>query len=156
MTSRRNPLLRTAYGISPDRNLRDRQVSRGRGWLWSVSSATTFLPLLHLEHCIILIVWFPKISCDKYFDISCFLAAIYFLITFCRKQKYREWKQGVDNTQICPAPINGPPINQSYFIVIDNGLDILSLLTKFYNLSCYLSIDTPARVDDEGDQGYRQ
>lgn len=27
MTSRRNPLLRTAYGISPDRNLRDRQVS---------------------------------------------------------------------------------------------------------------------------------
>jgi hypothetical protein len=26
VTSRRNPLLRTAYGISPDRNLRDRQV----------------------------------------------------------------------------------------------------------------------------------
>jgi len=27
VTSRRNPLLRTAYGISPDRNLRDRQCS---------------------------------------------------------------------------------------------------------------------------------
>ena len=27
VTSRRNPLLRTAYGISPDRNLRDRQVN---------------------------------------------------------------------------------------------------------------------------------
>ena len=29
VTSRRNPLLRTAYGISPDRNLRDRQVQWG-------------------------------------------------------------------------------------------------------------------------------
>jgi len=28
VTSRRNPLLRTAYGISPDRNLRDRQTER--------------------------------------------------------------------------------------------------------------------------------
>merc|ERR1712226_958270 len=28
VTSRRNPLLRTAYGISPDRNLRDRQVDK--------------------------------------------------------------------------------------------------------------------------------
>ena len=28
VTSRRNPLLRTAYGISPDRNLRDRQVGQ--------------------------------------------------------------------------------------------------------------------------------
>ena len=31
VTSRRNPLLRTAYGISPDRNLRDRQVQWGGG-----------------------------------------------------------------------------------------------------------------------------
>ena len=130
VTSRRNPLLRTAYGISPDRNLRDRQVSRHIDIrLFSAIVASRTL------HCIVLIVCFAKIFCDKYFDTSCFLGCSLFPHYILSKTtiSIENEKQGVD-TQICPAPVRGP--HQSYSLGIDNVLDILSLLTKFYHLSC--------------------